>query len=167
MNEKLALSLMKIAQKEVGTIDIDNDNTGDEIIKYHRSTWMPEESNQKGYPWCAAFVCWCMTQAVEEQKLEKKDYVYLGADAKGWEKFAEKRGWGILTNTETALPGDIVTFDFRKDGKADHIGIVVEDLRKHILTVEGNTGTGDDRDGDGVFNRERKKNLIRRIIRYS
>jgi hypothetical protein len=160
MNEPLAIELIKIAQSQIGVMEV-GDNQGPEILKYMRSTWMPEESNEIGYAWCAAFVCWCMTQAVQKfNKLDPKEFIYLGANAYGWEKFAKNNAWEILDETQLALPGDIVTYDF------SHIGIVIEDKRSYIEVVEGNTNADGSREGDGVYLKQRAKHLVRKFLRY-
>ena len=150
---RLQTVMLKIASDEVGIREEGGENHGPRILQYMRATWMPDESNKAGYPWCAAFVCWVVTEAVRALQLPKKDYVYQGADAYGWEKFARKKGWHVLTRDEQALPGDLVIFEF------SHIGIVVQDLgpNHYFHTIEGNTNGDGEREGDGVYKKERER----------
>lgn len=58
------------------------------------------------------------------------------AGAFGWEKWAVQRGCEVLPETELAMAGDFVVFDF------SHIGLVVEDqatVEDNLNTIEGNT----------------------------
>jgi hypothetical protein len=158
----LQLALIEIAQEQVGIREEGGNNQGEDIIKYLRSSWMPEESNRLGYAWCGVFVGWCVREACIKVDIDPKEFHYLGADAYGWEKHAKKKGWEILPDTGLALPGDLVTFDF------SHIGIVIEDKRDTIDTVEGNTNGKGDRDsesGDGVWSKNRVKSLAKSFIR--
>ena len=159
---KLQLALIDVAQGEVGVLEEGGNNQGVQILNYMRATWMPEEANKKGWPWCAAFVCWCLTQACKRVELDPAEIIYLGADAYGWETHAEKKGFEILPEKSLTLPGDIVTFDF------SHIGIVIEDRRSTIETVEGNTngkGERDSESGDGVWRKSRARGLVKSFIR--
>ena len=155
------LKLIEVAQSQIGVReDPDKDNTGEDVLKYMSSSWMPEESNDLGYAWCAVFVGWCVSETCKALGLNDLNYHYMGAAAFGWEKFANKKSWKLFTEDELALPGDIVTFDF------SHVGIVIEDVRDRIITVEGNTNADGERDGDGVYRKERApRSLVRRFIR--
>jgi hypothetical protein len=68
----------------------------------------------------------------------------------------------VYNETHKAQLGDIVTFDF------SHVGFVVEDTGKEIVTLEGNTNGKGERDstsGDGVWRKVRKKTLVKDLIR--
>lgn len=153
----LQSAMIRIADSQVGVRE-EEDNQGPTILEYMRATWMPEESNQKGYAWCAAFVCWVIKQACAETGTDE-GIVYLGADAYGWEKWARQQGWEILARDAIALPGDLVIFEF------SHIGIVYEDKRDYLETIEGNTNGEGSREGDGVYRKEREKHLVKCLVR--
>ena len=58
-------------------------------------------------------------------------------------------------------PGDIVFFDFSGSRKmTEHVGIVAGVVGSTILTIEGNTGTGNDANGGAVMKRRRDVSLI-------
>lgn len=58
-------------------------------------------------------------------------------------------------------PGDIVFFDFSgRRKKTEHVGIVVGVVGNTILTIEGNTGNGNDANGGAVMKRRRDVSLI-------
>jgi len=160
---RLTENIVSFAQSQVGVREAEENNTGPEILEYMRATWMPEESNLKGYPWCAAFVCWVVKKAAIQSGFDDFER-YLGADAYGWEKWAAKKGYQVLDESMPAEPGDLVTFDF------SHIGIITKDNGEYISTIEGNTNGKGDRDsesGDGVWEKSRRRELVKSFIRLS
>jgi hypothetical protein len=60
-----------------------------------------------------------------------------------------------LVRPEYVVPGDIITFDWDKDGVADHIGFVVRKSGSTFHTLEGNTSAGNNSNGGQVQERER------------
>ena len=62
--------------------------------------------------------------------------------------------------------GDIVLFDFNRNGTSDHIGIV-ESVNKNgtITTIEGNTGSGSNTNGGQVQRRTRYKKEVNFFVR--
>jgi len=57
---KLAQELVKVALEEVGVEEIDGTNCGEGVNVYKATTNLPPD---EGWPWCAAFVCWCVRKA--------------------------------------------------------------------------------------------------------
>jgi hypothetical protein len=161
--------LTAIAQAEIGILETGGNNRGPRIIEYQRATSLEPDN----WPWCAAFVDWCIQQWIEDPEAVK----WLKLQARTPEEWRPKTAlayglttWAkmrpatttILTEADTARLGDIVTFDF------SHTGIVLEDDGKHIVTVEGNTNGTGDRDsesGDGVWRKIRRKTLAKNFIR--
>ena len=64
-----------------------------------------------------------------------------------------------------AKRGDIVLFDFNRNGTSDHIGIVTKVTSSYIETIEGNTGNGSNTNGDGVYRRTRYKSNVNYFVR--
>ena len=63
-------------------------------------------------------------------------------------------------------PGDIVLFDFNRNGTSDHIGIVEKvNSNGTITTIEGNTGSGSNTNGGQVQRRERVRREVNYFIR--
>lgn len=159
------MTLAEIALKEVGTLEVGGNNKGPRVKEYQLATWLEPGP----WPWCAAFVCWCVNQWLLSVPLTKLPFSRLKrprtAAAFGFEEWADKLG--LLVSTDASipvLPGDIIVF------KMSHIGIAVAPAAtgKPIETVEGNTGDAGGRDsetGDGVFRKKRARSLIRSIIR--
>ncbi len=71
--------------------------------------------------------------------------------------------------TTSARTGDIVLFDWNKDGTADHIGIVnvAPNKRKTFTSVEGNTSGTNPSDGGMVALMERKVTDVIAFVRVT
>lgn len=69
--------------------------------------------------WCACFVSWCANECgyIENGVIPKFASVNVGID---W--FKDRAQWA--DNGYTPEPGTIIFFDWKGDGKADHVGIV-------------------------------------------
>lgn len=91
-----------------------------------------------GYPdrveWCACFVSWCADQCgyIEAGVIPKFAGVGAGED---WFK---ARGLWQNRHYEPS-PGDIIFFDWDRDGNVDHVGIVEKVEDGWVYTIEGNS----------------------------
>jgi hypothetical protein len=117
-------------------------------------------------PWCAMFVTFCFVKAGSKAFVKGSKYAYcpyLLADAK-----ASRNGLRIIPTT-SARTGDIVLFDWNKDGTADHIGIVnvAPNKRKTFTSVEGNTSGTNPSDGGMVALMERKVTDVIAFVRVT
>ncbi len=88
--------------------------------------------------WCACFVSWCAEQCgyIESSVIPRFS---LCTDGVTW---FESRGLWQDRNY-TPAPGDIIFFDWARDGldgKADHVGIVEKAENGVVYTIEGNSG---------------------------
>jgi len=156
-----ATALARIAEGEVGITEGARNNTGEDIQKYKEATWLAPGA----WPWCAAFVCWCMQQALGQHPITGLRRPQTAA-AWGFEDWADKEAKAVLHKPAgTVQKGDIVCFTF------SHIGIAIADeAGGSVQTVEGNTNVAGERDGggrtiDGVYRKTRAKSLIRSNIR--
>jgi len=160
--------LIDIARREVGTLERGR-NTGPKVRQYQAATDYGKE-NPTGWPWCAAFVCWCIREwgkdsatlaALKMTSAQFEKWRPKTAAAFGLEDWARKRGLQVMA--ADAIPslrtGDIVTFDM------SHTGLVADDARGVIKTIEGNTGPSGGRDGDGVWDKSRNFKESRNFIR--
>lgn len=96
-----------------------------------------------GFPsrveWCACFVSWCADQCgyIDAGVFPKFAGCVLGAQ---W--FQEHGLW--RDNSYVPRPGDIIFFDWRRngrqDGVTDHVGIVERTEDGMVYTIEGNSG---------------------------
>lgn len=162
--------LIAIARAEVGVVEQPkNSNTGKRVREYQRATNL----EGTGWPYCAAFVCWCVR---EWGKLsEVRDALKMTAPqfevwrpktaaAYGFDDWAKSKK--LLVINENAQPGvhilrtaDIVNYDF------SHVGLVVTDVGNILKTIEGNTDEAGSREGGGVYAKTRARSLARRFIR--
>ncbi|MGO4613912.1 CHAP domain-containing protein [Nocardia sp. 2YAB30] len=83
-------------------------------------------------PWCASFATW-----VWEKAGYKVHWTYPDGVAAIWND-AYKMGLR-RTNVSEAQPGDMIIFDWERDGTPDHIGIVESVNGNSITTIEGNS----------------------------
>jgi hypothetical protein len=107
-----------------------------------------------GVPWCAIFCTWCDQTGSKPTKSfvkgSKYAYVpYVINDA--------RLGRNGLSLTSSPSPGDLVCFDWHRDGEYDHIGLVLTkpDSSGYFQAIEGNTSVGNDSNGGQVMRRQR------------
>jgi len=91
-------------------------------------------------PWCAMFVTYCYVGAGSKAFVKGNRWAYcpfILEDAK-----AHRNGLKIINKTD-ARPGDVVLFDWNRDGTPDHVGMVLSPVVKgSFKSLEGNTGVG-------------------------
>ena len=148
--------LISVAKSQLNVRENGGNNKGADIEKYQGATWLKPGP----WPWCAAFVAWCVRQCINTIPACKD------ASAFGWIKWAKVNGLYITDEKELAKAGDLIIFDF------SHIGIVIEDQQKgkKIHTIEGNTEPNkQQRDGnaDGVYEMWRSPSLVKAFIRFN
>lgn len=181
--------LIDIASKEVGIVeDKGTDNRGQGIEKYWSATNSLGSASgyAAGWHWCAAFVSWCIKESgiFNEDIRPKEIAAFAFADlpatvgkggkiSKGnWFEHRGGKNYAICIKKpkeEDLQPGDIIVFS------NSHVGLVASAWKDNsFTTIEGNTSPDDpkakreivDRNGIGVFKKERKKiSNIQSIIR--
>lgn len=162
--------LAKIAQAEIGTVEQGGNNRGKRVREYQEATWLKPDA----WPWCAAFVAWCVSQWLGDEEVlaalnltepRAEKWRPQTAGAFDLERWARGRGLDVLDENAEVRAGDIVIFDF------SHCGIITEDAHaksRTLRTVEGNTNGQGERDsakGDGVWSKLRDRHLAKCIIR--
>jgi len=126
----------------------------------------PPESNQVRYtdwygmvgPWCAMFCTWCYDASggpgsnTFDRNQARYSYVpYIVSDA--------RNGRYGLSVTSTPKAGDLVCYDWARDGEYDHVGFFEAWTGGHTFTaLEGNTSTSNDSNGGEVMRRQRDVN---------
>ena len=131
--------IVEIAKKEVGYIE-----------KPVNKTKYGEWFGMNGVAWCGLFVSWVYDQAGFP----------LGniGFTKGFAGCQTAVAYFTRKNKITNDPqeGDIVFFDWQRDGKYDHTGIFVRWLTGETFeTIEGNTSLKNQSNGGMVMVRER------------
>lgn len=101
--------------------------------------------------WCAIFVCWCYDQAGTPLPNIGFKHGFAGCQsALTW--FTEKK-W----ITRFPVEGDIVLFDWQRDGRYDHAGLFVQHIEPGFFqSIEGNTAIGNNSNGGEVMLRKRR-----------
>lgn len=112
-------------------------------------------------PWCAAAVQGCSDHAARQLRMPNPlDAVRQEALVLSYHEWATQNG--IVVPAHLAEPGDLVLFDFHPGvgNPWDHIGFleVAPGQGASFLTLEGNTGSQSQRDGDGFYEKERFTN---------
>lgn len=152
--------LAAIAQSEVGTKEEGN-NGGERVRLYQSATWLAPAP----WPWCAAFVCWCVREAMGEDQKFTRPRTAGAWDFENWArgKHGQVEGVQLIKPTPSDIhAGDIVVFTF------SHIGIAVSSVHNgKVETVEGNTNAAGSREGDGVWRKSRSLDKIRSVIRFT
>ena len=152
--------MIQLAREEIGVSEVDGSNCGPRVDEYKAATWLDAE---KGWPWCAAFICWLVREAIDGEEILFKRPRTAGAwDFENW---AKKE---IVNNVDLRKPtnedikaGDIVIFTF------SHIGLAVKDIDSsgYVTTIEGNTNGAGSREGGSVLEKKRHVSSIRSRIR--
>lgn len=141
---------LKFAVSQVGVRELGR-NRGPRVDEYIRAAGLDPERGS--YPWCACFVRWCFLRAFDEMADEGIRGTFTvppktGSVHKLW-KTAPLR-----CRTSQPMPGHVFLIDH--GAGTGHCGFVSDVTGTHILTVEGNTGPGGTREGDGVYARNRR-----------
>jgi hypothetical protein len=135
--------VVEIAKKEIGQGEVPlNSNK----TKYGK--WFGFD----GVAWCGIFVSWCYDKAGAPLGNIGFKKGFAGCQT----AVAHYRKINRITTNPVA--GNIVFFDWNKDGRHDHTGIFVRwiELNKTFEAIEGNTAVGNDSNGGNVMLRTRK-----------
>jgi|TARA_R110000822_G_scaffold80672_7_gene192156 hypothetical protein len=152
--------MVNLARSEIGVSEIDGSNCGPRVDEYKAATWLDPD---KGWPWCAAFLCWLIREAIEGEDVAFKRPQTAGAwDFENWARKQVNNGVELRKPTnEDIKAGDIVIYTF------SHIGLAVKDIDSsgYITTIEGNTNGAGSREGGSVLEKKRHVSSIRSRIR--
>ena len=141
------LSVARVASSQEDVRETSR-NSGPEVDAYLREVGLPP-----GLSWCAAFVSWCVAEAVRQ-----------AGGPGGPPRFRGSGGALRLLELNSSLrlgrpsPDGPCVFVVDRGHGLGHTGFCLE-LRPDgtMLTVEGNTDPGGDREGDGVYARSDRR----------
>ena len=149
------------ALAEVGVKEATGNNDGPRVEEYLASVKLG-----KSFPWCSAMVYWVHEQC-GVAPLPARPF----AAAAAWDTRPVWRpeGWSPQTDPYTPISedGDLFTLWYANLGRIGHVGIIIDEDRDYITTVEGNTGSGGEREGQGVFRRKRLKKSLHSVCRWT
>ena len=152
--------MVNLARGEIGVSEVDGSNCGPRVDVYKAATWLDPD---KGWPWCAAFICWLVREAIEGEDISFKRPQTAGAwDFENWARKQVSKGVELRKPTnEDIKAGDIVVITF------SHIGLAVKDIDSsgYVTTIEGNTNGAGSREGGSVLEKKRHVSCIRSRIR--
>jgi hypothetical protein len=155
----LADKIANIAMTQVGVRETSN-NGGDAIAIYQRATWLPVGA----WPWCAAFVCYAIREAMKGGTYTFPRPQTAGAwDLENWCRSVDKSA-RLIKPATSVKRGDVVIYKF------SHVGIATSDMDPiddRVSVVEGNTNGEGSREGDGVYLKRRHLSKIRSVIRFT
>lgn len=103
-------------------------------------------------PWCAMFVSYCFAHVAPTQDVFVRGITYayvpfIVDDA--------INGRNRLRVTSSPIPGDLVCYDWQRDGLPDHVGIFEDGDAADWNAIEGNTSPANDSNGGQVMRRHR------------
>lgn len=161
----LAQKIVELARAEVGVEEIDGTNCGPRVNQYKAATNLPAT---EPWPWCAAFVCWLVREAMAATGIKETATFRRPKTAGAW----AFESWSLAQDRTTQTrkphrgdikPGDIVVFTF------SHIGIATSepDGSGFVHTIEGNTDGAGSREGGAVLEKRRHISRIRSRIRFT
>jgi hypothetical protein len=142
-------AVLAIAAWQIGVME---SPSGSNKVKYG------QEYGLNGQPWCLMFIWWVFKEA----GFSLYKTASCTALMNQYKQNAPKQ-WV----TSGFKPGDIVLFDFTgKKAKTEHCGIVESvDADGNLVTIEGNTGTGNDANGGAVMRRSRNIKYVTGAVR--
>jgi len=165
----LRQKLTAIAARDAGHRETSR-NRGPAIEKFWSATSYGPAGYANREPYCAAGVAWWVREwlrdpavlaALQMTPAAAEKWRCKSARAFDWIDWAKSRGVRILSDApgEILHTGDIVVFDF------SHIGILCDDRGSRIHTIEANTGDTSGNDGDGIFHKDRPREIARKFLR--
>jgi hypothetical protein len=138
--------ILRIAAGEIGT---------EESPKNSNKTKYGKWARYDGVPWCGLFTSWCYEKA--GFPLPRIGFRFNGfAGCQTAVAYFRKHNKIV----QDPQPGDIVFYDWNKDGRHDHVGIFEGWIDNNTFTaIEGNTAVGNDSNGGKVMRRNRNKSV--------
>lgn len=164
---KFTDTIVAIAMDEIGVFEIPkNSNRGPRVDQYKAATWLPAA---QAWPWCAAFVCWVVREAMSVCGVKETNTFKRPRTAGAWDfinwSLAQDNTTKTLRNPKAKdiQPGDIIVYTF------SHIGIAASTANKDgaFRAVEGNTDESGSREGGGVYLKVRNVSSVKARIRFT
>ena len=146
-----AQQLLDIARAELGTKE---SPAGSNNVMYNTAYYGREVYDglwDTEFPWCVVFLWWCFRQA------GAAELFYGGYRTASCRQLLSYHKRQAVTDYQ---PGDIIFYNFHGKATAEHVGICESAGGSSIVTIEGNTGVGNDANGGAVMRRTRSLGQI-------
>ena len=146
-----AQQLLDIARAELGTTE---SPAGSNNVMYNTAYYGREVYDglwDTEFPWCVVFLWWCFRQA------GAAELFYGGSKTASCRQLLSYHKRQAVTDYQ---PGDIIFYNFHGKTTAEHVGICESAGGSSIVTIEGNTGVGNDANGGAVMRRTRSLGQI-------
>lgn len=139
-------AVLDLARRELGVTE---EPAGSNTVKYNAAYYGRTVAGD-AYPWCCVFLWWLFRETGLAQLFYGgKKTASCGALA----RWARARGQFV---TGDYRPGDVVFFHFGT-GVIQHVGLLERVEGGVLVTIEGNTGLGNDANGGAVMRRWRQE----------
>ena len=141
-----AQQLLDIARAELGTKE---SPAGSNNVKYNTAYYGREVYDglwDTEFPWCVVFLWWCFRQA------GAAELFYGGSKTASCRQLWAYHKRQAVTDYQ---PGDVIFYNFHGKPTPEHVGICESAGDSSIVTIEGNTGVGNDANGGAVMRRTR------------
>ena len=157
----LADILVALAEKEIGVEEINGTNKGPRVDEYKAATNLPPHES---WAWCAAFVDWCMREAMKDGHYTFKRPTTAGAwDLINWSLAQDNSTQTKRNPGRDIRAGDIIVYTFH------HCGIAAgpPDKDGMFKAIEGNTDGQGSREGGAVLRKTRSISKVQARIRIT
>ncbi len=158
---KLAEKIVAIAKKEVGTEEVNGTNKGPRVDEYKSATNLPPHES---WPWCSAFICWVVKQAMAGGTYTFKRPTTAGAwDLERWSLEQDNSTQTRKSPGSDIQAGDIVIYKF------SHVGFAISapDEDGFFHACEGNTDGQGSREGGAVLVKKQHISKVKTRIRFT
>jgi hypothetical protein len=136
-----------IAVGEIGVREIGSSNRGKRVQEYQATTTL----GGSGWPWCAAFVNWCIAHSITVGLL--KEYPWIPTASCDFILDWARRNKILDTSPKAGDVFLLLSKSSRND--AIHTGFVASVAAGKFKTVEGNTNDNGSANGNGVYSLSR------------
>jgi hypothetical protein len=156
--------VQSFARNEIGVTEVNGTNCGPRVNEYKAATWLDPTL---GWPWCAAFVDWCVWRAMDAAGTLRFTFSRprtAGAwDLENWCKQQDNSVILKKPHKCDIQAGDLLVFKFSHCGISDS----APDKNGYVTTIEGNTDGAGSREGGAVLRKKRHVDSVRSRIRFA
>ena len=145
-----ARDLIDIALAQLGTKE---SPAGSNNVRYNTAYYGREVYDglwDTKFPWCVVFLWWCFREAGASALFYGGDKTASCRTLLGY-----YRARGQAVTDGDYQPGDLIFYNFQGDSDPEHVGLCESFGGATVVSLEGNTGIGNDANGGAVMRRSR------------